>query len=59
MATVEDVVKVPVVTLPLRARSVPGAVVASTGSAPLHVMVTGERMLCEAESEKERPEAVA
>ena len=58
MATVEDVVKVPVVT-PLRVRSVPGAVVTSTGGNEPHVMVTGDRMFCEAESEKDWPEAVA
>ena len=62
MAMDEDVVKMPLVTLPLRASSVPGMVVASTVvtvGAPLHVEVTGERMLCEAESEKVLPTVLA
>jgi hypothetical protein len=54
-----DRVKVPLLTLLRTVSSVPGEVVESTGSAPLHVTATANRVLCEAESEKERPVAVA
>ena len=58
METDEDTAKVPLLTA-LGESSVPGEVVASTGSEPVHVKVSADIMLCEAESEKERPLAVA
>lgn len=54
-----DRVKVPLLTLLRADSSVPGKVVESTGSAPLHVTATADSVLWEAESEKERPVAVA
>lgn len=54
-----DKVKVPLMTLLRAGSSVPGEVVESAGSAPLHVTATTDSVLWEAESEKERPVAVA
>ena len=53
-----DRVKKSLLTL-LRESNVPGDVVKSTGSAPLQVTATADSVLWEAESEKERPVAVA